>query len=263
MKSFDKRKEELVKDIIYMRDTAPGQVAKITKNGLVTYLRAAKVDGPISPLAREALRIIRETYKNSNLEDKLLLFILENIDTIDVTAAEDVTLTLEKLSDKTYAAYSEMLDDINSACFLSKKERQLRPERTVDSLLTNDRYKTMVYGLTQTIADVKNFLNYEEEFWDFIEEHLREVHVTAAGARVQCGVIPLFDGDTNVYNFYTVVPKIVDYETALVAINIYKKAYDLYVNLGIKKAEVFSPSTLGLQLDYSEHLREEANHRFK
>ena len=148
MKSFDKRKEELVKDIIYMRDTAPGQVAKITKNGLVTYLRAAKVDCHISTLAREALRIIRETYKNSNLEDKLLLFILENIDTIDVTAAEDVTLTLEKLSDKTYAAYSEMLDDINSACFLSKKERQLRPERTVDSLLTNDRYKTIVYGLT-------------------------------------------------------------------------------------------------------------------
>ncbi len=260
---YDLRIIDLINDILHMRNSAPGQIAMITKNGLDSYLRAVKVDGPLSPLAREALRIIREVYKNSNLEDKLLLFILENIDVVDITAAEDVTRTLEKLNDKTYAAYDEMLDDIKAACLLSKKDRQLRPERTVESLLTNDIYKTMVYGLTQTIADVKKFLNYEEEFWDFIKENLKEVPVTAAGAKIQCGVIPLLDGDTNLYTFYTLVPKIVDYETALVAINIYKKAYDYYVNLGIKKADIFATDGIGLQLDYRDYIREEANRKFK
>ena len=260
----DTRKEKVVKDILYTRETEPAKVRRITLSGMASYFKAVKTFGPGSPVAKEALKTIKEMLKISKIENKLLLFILHNIDEFDISATEDAVLRLERLNDSTYDSYYGVLSEINAACANKDKNRQLRPEKGIDSLLTNNRYKTMVLGLTNTFEDIKEYLPYEEEFWIFIKPNLKVLPTTGEGARIQCGIQTIRNGEDNtLVNFITVVPKVVDYETAMEAIRVYKKAHDLYLCLGKDMSLIEVTNANQEQMQYRESIEKEANRRFR
>lgn len=263
MKSIDARQQELIKDILFMKRATPDQIRKITMDGMKTYFKALAVFGPSSPITKEALVTIREMYEISKVEGKLLNFITSNLASIDISAAESVVLTLDKLNDDTYAAYDSVLGEIEIACDTKNPNRTIKPKSGINSLITNENYKTMVVSLTERMIDVRAFLTYEEDFWTFIETYLKVVPSPGYIAEKTCGLRPILDQDGNLVNFYTIVPKVVDLDTAMIAIDVYKRAHDLYNCLSYRYKDILKPSSEAVQEEYKEHLDERAKMIFK
>ncbi len=264
MLKLDARQDKVVKDILYVKGTEPAKVRKIVFRGMASYFKAIKTFGPKNPVAKEALKSIKEMLKIHRIEDKLLTFILNNVETFDINATEEAVLRLEKLNDQTYIDYSSILDEIDIACEEKDKNRQLRPEEGVNSLLTNNRYKTMVLGLTNSLEDIKAYLPYEEEFWQYIKPRLRVLHTNGEGARHECGFRLVHDNDNKLYDIPAiVVPRVVDYETAMEAIRIYKRAHYLYLSLGKDMSEIEQTNANEEQMQYREDMEKLAERRFR
>ncbi len=257
-KSEEERKNKLTKDILYMKDSAASQIATMTKNGLNSHVRALKTFGPKSKVTKEALVTIREFYKISKLEGKLLNFILKNLDQMYLSAAEDSAMTLDLLNRSTIEAYQSVLTEINTACEEKDEKRVLKPEKGINSLLTNKRYTAMVMALTEKMTDVKSFLRYDEKFWNFISTYLKVVPVRGEGIPLECGLLPILDQEGNLDNFYTLIPKVVDFDTAIGALDVYKRAHDMYLFVGQPYKDYVKRNSAEAQLEYREHLEEKA-----
>ncbi len=232
MKSYEQRKEELVKDIIYAKGIIPTRVMHVTKEGISCYSLSAKTFGRTSRISKESLLSIREMQKIGKVELRLFNFILSNIDQVNIDSAEEVSLRLDKLSERTYNDYLDVLTQIRIACDTKDEGRKTMPLDGIDSVLTNENYSRMVIGLMEKLKDIKNFLNYEPAFWEFAKTYFKEIPVNGEGAKHECGVVALKDKEGNICNFKTHVPIVVDFETALSALDIIKKAHDIYLALG-------------------------------
>ncbi len=259
---YDFRQRLLIEEIQMIEAGMPNKVKETVIAGIATYFKALKTFGPTSPLAKEALKAIKEVLKINKIETKLLNFILGNLEVMDVEAAKKVVNTLEELNTQTLTDYDSVLDGIYLACEKKDDERVL-PEDSIDSVLSNKKYKSMVVGLTETMRDVRAFLPYENGFWEFIEKYLKVVPQPADIATHTCGIIPIVDDQNNLYNFYTLVPKVVDLDTAILAIDIYKKAHDYYLCLGAKLDSIVNMPSDATVAEYEEHINERANMIFK
>jgi len=263
---FNYRQEQIIKDIEFSRRTEPKKVRKIVLAGMSSYFKALKTFGPASPAAKEALRTIKEMLKIHRIEDQLLLFIGNSLEDFDIYAVEEAMQKLDNLNTNTFDSYYDILHEIDTACEEKDKNRQLRPEDGINSLLTNNRYKTMVLGLATTFEDIKEYLPYEEEFWTYLKEEVKPkvLHTSGEGAKVQCGVVPYWNSEDGTLGSIDVhVPRVTDYETAMEAIRVYKRAHDLYLNLGKKKEEIPTTNANEEQMQYREDMEELANKRFR
>ncbi len=264
MYRLDARQEKIEKDILYTRKTEPAKVRKLVYRGMASYFKALKTFGPANPVCKEALKAIREMLKIHKIEDKLLYFILCNLEDFDISAIEDAVMKLENLNDATFDSYYGILGEIDTACEEKDKNRQLRPEEGVNSLLTNNRYKTMVLGLTNSLEDIKEYLPYEESFWEYIKPKLRVLHTNGEGARHECGFRLVHDENNKLCDIpVIVVPKVVDYETAMEAIRVYKRAHYLYSCLGKDMGEIQETNANEEQLQYREDMEKLAGRKFR
>ncbi len=259
MKSYDVRKEDLIKDILFMKNSTPEMIARITKDGIALYFKSLSTFGRKSKVTRETLTTMREMYRISKMEGRLFDFILDNLDSIDIDAAEETVLKLDKLNTQTYESYDAVLGEIETAIALKDENRTLKSNKGISSLLTNKNYANMVVALTEDIKNVRKFLNYEDEFWEFIKPFERIVPTPAEGARIQCGLIPITEPDGKTLSrFYTVVPKVIDMETAFIALDLYKKAHDMYLMVGKDYTGYQHKPSTEEQLNYRDYLTEQA-----
>jgi len=263
MKYMDHRKKQLIEEISRIEGGMPSEVRKVVMRGIATYFKALRTFGPASPLAKVALKSIQEILQINKTEKRLLDYIINNLAIMDVEAAKGVVDSLDELNTQTISDYRSFLDGINNACDKKDDERTLLPEGSINSVLSNKKYKTMVIGLTETMRDVRSFLPYEQEFWTFIENYLKVVPQPADIAAHTCGLIPIVDEDKNLVNFYTLVPKVVDLDTAMLAIEIYKKAHDYYLCLGSKLDTIAHTTGASTVAEYEEHLDERAKMVFR
>ena len=261
---MDARQEKVAEEVTKMIQTGPSKVRKITLYGMGRYFKALKTFGPGSPVAKEALKSIKEMLKIQRIEEKLLLFILDNLESFNISATEEAVLRLYKLNENTYITYNGILDRIDEACIEKDQNKQLRPEQGVSSLLTNNRYKTMVLGLTNTFEDIKPYLPYEEEFWEYIKPKVRFLDTNGEGARHECGFRIVHDENNILCDIPIImVPRVVDYETAMEAIRLYKRAHYLYTCLGKDMKEIQATNANEEQMQYRENIEKEANRRFR
>ncbi len=257
-KSVEQRRKELVQDINYMRENIRTTNLAFAKAGTGVQSLARRTFGLGSKLAREALLSVKEVHKMSKTELKLFHFMLENLDSINIDSAERVELELEKINDSSFEAYFNVLNEIKLACEAKEEKKEVKPKDGINSVLTNGNYSRMVIGLTQTLADVKAFLNYEPEFWEFIKSRLRIVPVPADGAKIMCGIQPILDEDKTLHGFYTLVPEVTDMESAYIALDIYKKAHDMFYAIGMKYTDgVQKPGNVE-HMEYRDYLTEKA-----
>ena len=232
MKSYEQRKEELVKDIIYAKGIIPNRVMHVTKEGLSCYYLSSKTFGRTSRISKESLLSIREMQKIGKVELRLFHFILSNIDQVNLDSAEEVSLRLDKLSERTYNDYLGVLTQIRIACDTKDEGRKIKPLAGIDSVLTNENYSRMVIGLMERLKDIKNFLNYEPEFWETIKPWYKEIPVNAEGAKHECAAVAIKDDAGNISIVKAHVPIVTDFETALIALDVIKKAHDYYLAIG-------------------------------
>ena len=140
-------KEDILEQIQFMKTNSFEELYRIVLSAISLYVRSVVLFGFNSRQAKENISIVNEMRKILKEEKVLLSLIEENIDNVDLDDACDVVDTLDALNDRTYLAYDSIFSEIETSCEIRNKDRVLRPRTPIDSLITNDEYKTKVQKL--------------------------------------------------------------------------------------------------------------------
>lgn len=260
--AIEERKENLVKNILLMERANTRDVLEITKEGFGRYAQAVSVFGFKSPVAKEAKGYPKQIRKISKIERKMFDFMLHNIDSINLDAAEEILADIKDLNEQTYHEFIHRIVCIEIASN-TEDLRHIEKKPAPQTILTDNKIQMRVLYLTQKLANVKNFLNYEPEFWEFIEPKLKVEPSPAYIAEHTCGLKPIKDENDNLSTFYTIIPEVVDLETGMMAVNILKRAHDLYACIGKDYQEALQASGKVEAEIYKQQLEEEAEKKFK
>lgn len=232
MKKIDEDRDILTRDIEGMRDSQFEQMFLITFYGLSSYFKSLFTFGSKSSIARDSIRVIKEMFDIVKTERRMLDFILKNMDSFDIESTSLVVAEMDQLNDKTVEYYYKVLDDIDEACECEVERFGIRPRKTFDTLTQTDSYTNQVIALAENKDSIKRFLGFEEKFWEFIKDKETgnsEYHSDKDAKKAF--VVPVVDDSNNVVDIKMCIPKVVDLESALLTIRLYRRAYDLYMML--------------------------------
>lgn len=228
-------KKKILKDIKEMKNGSLEQMLLITFYSLSSYFKSLIVFGNNSKITKDNINVIREMFYILRNERTLLNYILKHIDEFDVAAVENVIAILDNANDESVYFYYDVLDDILDATETGQEFRGLRRKETIPSLISSLSYAKRVVALGTNIDDIKSFLGFEEEFWEFIKYKVKVINFDDSIEESMVYATPLCDDGGNVADILIMVPKVVDLESSLLAIKIYTKAYRIYKALGKNK----------------------------
>ena len=88
-------------------------------------------------------------------------------------------------------------------------------------------------NIVPTFEDVVAFLDYPEEFWEYVTPRIRKVDSTIPGNEIFYATLLKFDKkDKNIIrDIKVMLPHIIDLKTACINIHELKHAYDMYKKL--------------------------------
>ena len=235
METLIGQREELEKDIRSMKKGSYEQMWLITMYGLGSYFKSLFRFGN-SNVTRDNLNVIKEMFQILKTERQMLNFILKNLVMFEISSAQSVVQMLDELNDKTVEYYYEVIEDIEDAVDMGDEIRGIRPRKNFPTLIQTDNYSNEVKSLALNKQAIREFLGYEEEFWNYIKNMDKSnIRVPYEGAKALSYAIPLFDSDTGyVSSIKMYIPEISDLSSALLAIQIYEKAYSIWSCLGIE-----------------------------
>lgn len=233
MRTIEQEKDlkDLLEDIKEMKSGSAEQLYLVTTYSLSNYIKSLIAFGSKSKITKDNLNIIKEMFNILKEERKLLNYILRNIYVIDPFSALLVIGLLDETNDKTVNYYYQVMGDIEEACEMKQEFRGIRRKQDFPTLIQDTSYAKEVIALCENEDSLKEFLGYEESFWKFISKRLKIVDTDINIARKTSYAIPIYDGDI-VVDIDLLVPKVVDLQTALLALSIYVKAYKIYKSLG-------------------------------
>lgn len=235
MKTLIEQKQEVTDDIKSMKKGSYEQMWLITMYGLGSYFKSLLRFGSNSKVTRDNLNVIKEMFSILKTEREMLNFILRNLDKFEINSAQDVVQMLDDLNDKTVEYYYEVIEEIEDAVDIGEEFRGTRPRKNFPTLIQSEQYANEVKGLALSKQSIREFLGYEEEFWNYIAHMDKtDVRVPFEGHEVLSHAIPLYDGDDIVTGLKMYIPEISDLASALLAIQTYEKAYSIWKCLGKK-----------------------------
>lgn len=232
MESVNNRKAILVKDIEDMKKGQFEEMLLISYYGLASYFKSLFSFGSKSDITKDNLNVIKEMFNILKTERNLLNFILQNIDKFNVDATQDVVSLMDELNDKTVEYYYNVINEIEDAVDMNEERRGIRPKKNFQTLTQTDYYATQVIALAEDRDKIKEFLKFEDDFWKYIKEYEYSVEVPYDIAVEMCYATPLFDENKNVSGLRILVPKVINLQTALLAIKCYIRAHNIYKSLG-------------------------------
>lgn len=231
MQQISERKEELIRNINEMKTGSFEQMLLIIKYSLNSYFKSMQTFGKDNRVTKDNLNIIKEMFLIIRRERKLLNFILDNIDKFSIEASEDAVGMLDELNDKTIEYYYDLINDIEDASETGQEFRGYRPKRELKTLITDDSFLAEVFALGMSINDLKDFLSYEEEFWEYIKDKLKVVDTSYDIMSKMVRVTPITD-DAKIVDMEILMPKISDIYSLSLALDILEKAHEIYKLLG-------------------------------
>ena len=83
-----------------------------------------------------------------------------------------------------------------------------------------------------TFEEVKTYLNYENEFWNFINKKIKFIDGSVEENKFFYSTLMKFDFNNNLKDIKVIVPFVTDLKTALVNIHEFCHAHDLYLMMG-------------------------------
>ena len=232
MESKEQSKALLVKDIEEMKKGQFEEMFLVTFYGLSSYFKSLMTFGSKSDVTRDNLNVIKEMFEVVRTERLLLNFILKNIDSFNVDAAQDVVDTMDELNDRTVEFYYSVINEIEDAVDMKEERRGIRPRKNFSTITQTDTYTNQVVALAENKASIRSFLKFEDEFWVYIKGCEHSVEVPFDVADEISYVTALVDHDGNVSGIKMLVPEVIDLNTALLAIRCYVRAHNLYGMLG-------------------------------
>ena len=174
-------------------------------------------------------KLFKNIMKKENTIYKLLLnncFIIDNLEFINLVDRLDI------LNDKTINYIYSMLDDIEDACSTNQETRANHYKKDFNYIVDNDDYLNEALGLIIGDKEIKDFLNYDEDFWKYIKTRIRRVDSRDDNKNRFYETVMHFDKDNKLDDMRVYVPYVINLKTSLVNIHEIKHAYDLYNKLG-------------------------------
>lgn len=264
MEKIDELKKGLIKDINFMKRGSIGEMLLIIRFSLISYLKCLLVFGHKSVITKDNLNVIKEMFDILKLEKKILKYILKNIKQFNLNATIEVIMMLDEVNESTVRYYYDVIDDIETAADMHNVFRALRANNNSPTLIQTYSYVTEVISLAENIESLKLFLGFEEEFWNYIQNKVEIIDFDFTYICEFSDVEPIIKDDI-VTDIKIKVPKVINLQSALIAISEYKKAYELYTMIGCRydKNKIVDDDE-ALQKKYcEEYLLKKAKDQFK
>lgn len=164
-------------------------------------------------------------------ENHLLNLILKNGINKNINAVDDLIGELNDSIDKTIIYYYNLLDDIEDEIKINRNYPYRRIPKNFETLIENDEFRFMVYGLNLTIKDVKKHLDYSDGFWDYVKDKtkiIKDPYVDYDLKMDYYGVWYDFNDNKELTKLIICIPEIVSLKTAQIAIHEFRHAHDIY-----------------------------------
>lgn len=176
----------------------------------------------------------KKFYKIIKQENSLFKFMMKNLHKFDLEAASRVIDTLDELNEKTVLYFVDIFDSLQTCAEMDDSSRFFFTRKKFKDLNDTDYYKKMVVGLTFNEEYIRKYLNYGEDFWNYVDQYRKSIKTTPEVASKMAFAVPIFDSDNIVVSLRLFVPEVVDLETAIISLNTYAKAYNIYKCFGRK-----------------------------
>ena len=181
----------------------------------------------------ELIKIKDEYMAILSEENKLLNIILKNGINKDITAIDDLIGKLNDLADTTIAYYYSLLDDIEKEIEFNRSYPYRRLSKNFKTLIETDEFKLMAQGLSLTIEDIKKYLGYNDDFWNYIQDKtkiIKDPYLDYDLKMHYYGVWYEVNESKELTKLIICIPEIVDLKTAQIAIHEFRHAHDIYTS---------------------------------
>lgn len=146
---MENHKKEIKKDIKFLKSAGREELYRVFMDSLFVYNECLKTFGFNNPYTKECFKVVKDMRRVLKEEKKLLTILNDHIDFINLDDLDIMIDELDELNENTYLDYSDVLDRIEVACTIRDKERIVRSNKPINSLISNDEYKEKVYNLVQ------------------------------------------------------------------------------------------------------------------
>ena len=219
----------LVNEINSIKHLNIEQLYFMFKNFLEAYIDCSKVFGRKADITLEQKKKFKEFRSILGQEKLYLNYLLDHLDSFNLDAVDRLLEQFDALNEGTILYYDNYFSRASYAAFREDKD-MLYSMRHEPTLIEDDSYAKQIAGLSLNDDAIKAYLNYEKDFWDFIKSTTYSIEVCPEVARNMAFVTPIYDDEGFVAMIKLFAPKVVDLETALIALDVYTKAHNYYID---------------------------------
>lgn len=262
----DKNRLEDIKDLketIYiMRKKGLSQLCFILLYSIKNYLRSQIVFGSQSIVPKDVLSIWNEYLAIKKKENKIFNYLLNKKSDIDYFSfpVDEFLSDLDELSEQTDEYFEKILEDIEVACDMKEEYRAKRMPKDFDTLIENENFMNELVEGTIHIKDIIKFLKLPKKFIKFMKKdnfRIYELEDDEEQSSFFYGINYKENENEKLSDIKLIVPTIVDFETALINISEYEKAYQLYQRFGKKLEDKDIEEILNSAKDWEEKFKKE------
>lgn len=142
-------KKDLQKDIKSLKSAGHEELYRVFSDALEAFFKSLVTFGLNNPYTKECFKVVKELKEVLKEEKRLLVMLENNIDHIRLEDLDTMIGEIDEVGEDTYLDYSDILDNIYIACQAKDKERIVRSNKPINSVLTNDEYKEKVIDLVK------------------------------------------------------------------------------------------------------------------
>lgn len=241
MKNYNLQdKEDLLKEIFEVKDESFEERWLMTKYCLAAYFKSLLAYGIKSEITKDNLKVLREFRKEIKQEDAILTYLARNIDDIDHDALIAFLDKLDILNARMVFYYIGVIEDIEESCELKEPLRAKRSPKNFQSLNDSNECFREAIALTESECQVRSILGYSDNFWNYIDVIVKRADLSDGLSKEVPYARPMYDREDLIAGIDILVPRIVNQNTANVALQMYKKAHDIYTSFGkhdVKESE--------------------------
>ena len=218
-------KKILKKEIKELNQLNIEQVFLISKYILDAYFKSIITFGINSVVVKENISLLHKYIRIYIREKNIYNYLLKNSSLIDLDECFNLIDLLDNLNAKTIDFFYSAIDDIIDVCTLKEEIRMVHKKRFFSTLDETDEYEFITKCLTINYCDVVEYLNYPNEFWNYIEEKIIESDSTISHSTF------IRDDNNILKDLEVYIPKIKNKDTASRVLYELKYAYCLYNSL--------------------------------
>ena len=212
-----------------------GELGMYLSDGIFQLINCAIAFGINSPVTKDCYKALKEYSSIIGVENDVLRYIKRELKNADV---QEVYLLLDEISDlneETFKHYDSVMEEFNLAWELNNPDRARRPRKNFNTIIEDYDIQSKAIGLKITLDDIKEYLGYEDAFWEYIKPCTR-----IADSFEPSQFIARYKDD----KLEIVIPPLVNLENANIAIKLFNYAYAVYTGIKYKGLTIVYPGDI-------------------